>query len=579
MFNNEMVLEILYVILIGGGLILGFEVNTLFFLLLFVAIILIFIINNYKKTAKIKEIKEKIEEQWGKEHVEKRNFEFIKKLYDILLLDSRNSSNIDDITWRDLDMDFVFGKLDHTMSNPGQQYLYNLLRNPVYDKKELEGRSKIINNFMKNNDFAKRIQLYLHFLGKDPKEDVTEFLWNGIKITSNPVLLYKLLVFLLIISPLIIIFVNPGAGIFMLMLLLISNSMIYSSTKYKIYSEMMTFKYVLKLISCAKNIIKESDGNPEFDIERLKDLYNNTKIIRRNLNYLDYLSNSTGVADNLGITGFFSIIFLMEPIGFYEAANLINKHLKDLQELYIEIGKIDTYIALASYRASLKYCTEPQLTKSDVRFIKAEDIYHPLLKDPVPNSIEVRDRGILITGSNASGKSTFLKTIGINAIFAHTFYTVLAKSYSSNYFKILTSIGTLDNIIGGDSYFMVEAKSLKRIIDVIDDNVTVLCILDEIFRGTNTIERISAANEVLKYMIRRNCLVVAATHDIELTRLAADYYDNYHFEEEVNDKDIKFNYILKEGPSKSRNAIKILKLLGYPEEIYKNALDNTQKIL
>jgi len=80
-------------------------------------------------------------------------------------------------------------------------------------------------------------------------------------------------------------------------------------------------------------------------------------------------------------------------------------------------------------------------------------------------------------------------------------------------------------------------------------------------------------------MIRRNCLVVAATHDIELTRLAADYYDNYHFEEEVNDKDIKFNYILKEGPSKSRNAIKILKLLGYPEEIYKNALDNTQKIL
>src|SRR5690606_11610004 len=145
--------------------------------------------------------------------------------------------------------------------------------------------------------------------------------------------------------------------------------------------------------------------------------------------------------------------------------------------------------------------------------------------------------GALVTGSNASGKSTFLRTIGINSIFSQTLYLALAKSFSSSYFKLLTSIGTTDNIVEGDSYFMAEAKSLKRILDILDPNQPVLCILDEIFRGTNTAERISAAKEALNYMIERNCCVVAATHDLELTNLVNERYRNYHFREIIEEKD------------------------------------------
>lgn len=126
---------------------------------------------------------------------------------------------------------------------------------------------------------------------------------------------------------------------------------------------------------------------------------------------------------------------------------------------------------------------------------------------------------------------------------------------------------------------MAEAKSLKRILDILDPNQPVLCILDEIFRGTNTAERISAAKEALNYMIDRNSCVIAATHDLELTSLVNDRYDNYHFRETIEENDIKFDYILREGPCTTRNAIAILRYLGYPEELYEKAMHGAERYL
>lgn len=124
---------------------------------------------------------------------------------------------------------------------------------------------------------------------------------------------------------------------------------------------------------------------------------------------------------------------------------------------------------------------------------------------------------------------------------------------------------------------MTEAKSLKRILDVLNEHQPVLCILDEIFRGTNTIERINAAREVLNYMIDRNSLVVAATHDLELTTMVNDRFDNYHFQEDIKENDIEFDYILRKGPATSRNAIAILRYLDYPKEIHENADKEVEK--
>ena len=195
-------------------------------------------------------------------------------------------------------------------------------------------------------------------------------------------------------------------------------------------------------------------------------------------------------------------------------------------------------------------------------------MFHPLLTDPVKNSISV-SKGVLLTGSNASGKSTFLKSAAICQIFAQTIYTCPAQDYRTDFFKVISSMALTDNLLNNESYFIVEIKSLKRIFDELGD-VPVLCFVDEVLRGTNTKERIAASTVILKSLSQKNAFVFAATHDIELTELLSEYMENYHFSETVTDT-VTFDYKIKKGPSVSRNAIKLLDMYGFGKEIVKEA--------
>ena len=129
-----------------------------------------------------------------------------------------------------------------------------------------------------------------------------------------------------------------------------------------------------------------------------------------------------------------------------------------------------------------------------------------------------------------------------------------------------------DDLGGKNSYYIVEIKALKRILTAAEQTgCPVLCFIDEVLRGTNTVERIAASSEILKYLKDKNVLCFAATHDIELTAILSGCYDNYHFQEEVTDSDVSFNFKLFKGPATTRNAIKLLKMIGYDASIIKGA--------
>ena len=190
------------------------------------------------------------------------------------------------------------------------------------------------------------------------------------------------------------------------------------------------------------------------------------------------------------------------------------------------------------------------------------------------------ERGVLLTGSNASGKSTFLKTTAINAILAQTVHTCLADRYSGGLYRIMSSMALRDDLAGGDSYYIVEIKSLKRILNYsADSGRPVLCFVDEVLRGTNTVERIAASTQILKSLAGKNVLCFAATHDIELTHLLEAYYNNYHFEEEIKEEDVVFNYRLKKGRATTRNAIRLLGVMGYEESIIEEAEKQAERFL
>lgn len=201
----------------------------------------------------------------------------------------------------------------------------------------------------------------------------------------------------------------------------------------------------------------------------------------------------------------------------------------------------------------------------------AEGLYHPLLKKPVANDMNTTDC-VLITGSNASGKSTFLRTAAINVLLAQTVHTCMAKAFAAPCYRMYTSISISDDLLNGESTYVVEIRALKRIIDAAEVKGTpVIAFTDEILRGTNTVERIAAAAQILKYLKEEGVFCFAATHDVELTVLLQKEYHNYHFTEVVENGEVIFPYQLKEGRVRSRNAIRLLAGMGYDKKITETA--------
>ena len=174
---------------------------------------------------------------------------------------------------------------------------------------------------------------------------------------------------------------------------------------------------------------------------------------------------------------------------------------------------------------------------------------------------------ILIAGPSGCGKSTFLKTIGLNVLLAQTIHTCTAKNFRLPLCRLYTSLSLKDSLFKQESYYMAEIKAIKRILDSAAGGGQVVCMVDEVLRGTNTRERIAASAQILLKMYRMGILCLAATHDRELTEILEGEYENYHFQEELAGGDVKFSYRLKSGRADSSNAIGLLEELGYGSEV------------
>ena len=302
---------------------------------------------------------------------------------------------------------------------------------------------------------------------------------------------------------------------------------------------------------------------------RLRICFGKIKRIERKTHYL--FQAKTGALSDVLIE-YVKIALLQEPIAYEYLRKAISERRSELKEAYDIIGLIDGMISVASYRACIPIHTIPRLDKyPDVaRHLEFVDIRHPLISNPVPNSLRM-NQPVLITGSNASGKSTLLKAIAINAIFAQTICTCLAREDSSSMYAMFSSMALRDSVIHGESYFIVEIKSIKRILDYLNDEVPCLCLIDEVLRGTNTVERIAASSQVLAYLARHNCSCLAASHDVELTYILEKLYRSVHFQEVISNEEIIFDYKLYDGRATSTNAIKLLSLIGYSNAIVHEA--------
>ncbi len=478
---------------------------------------------------------------------------------------------IDDITWNDLNMDEIFKKMNFTYSAAGEEYLYYVLRRPCMEDKELLHREEIIRFFQEHADERVAYQVMYHRLGRTGKFSIYDYLdyLDGLGRRSN--MPHYLALILLAVS-IGVLFTDVAFGILMLVCVLAFNNVSYFKVKGEIDPYIVSFAYVFRLLDAVKNLkskVRKTESLKE-EFEILRKSSASMGGFKRGSFILMSSGRMSGSGNPLDmLLDFIRMGFHLDLIKFNQMLSETRKHVSDIDSMITTLGKIEAMIAIGEYRASLEEYCIPEF--ADKRGLHAEELYHPLIDEPVKNTIATSS-SVLITGSNASGKSTFLKTVAINSLFAQTIHTCLAKRYETPIFRMVSSMSLKDDVQGGDSYYMVEIKSIKRILDLtLSGEAPVLCFVDEVLRGTNTVERIAASTQILKSLRRNNCICFAATHDIELTHLLEGIFDNYHFSEKIEENDISFTYKIMEGRASSRNAIKLLGIMGYEPAIIAEA--------
>lgn len=504
-------------------------------------------------------------------------FEKIKSYY----LRHREDGQIDDITWNDLGMDDIFKRMNYTLSASGEEYLYYKLRTLWQDVGSAERFERAVNAFGEHPDERVRFQFRMSQLGYTGKYSLYDYIENldylGARSSRKDIFCD-----LLFLPFIVLLWIQFPIGVAGIVGLMVYNIVSYFKEKGEIDPYITSFAYIIRLLNVCGELEKLQLADCAEELAEIRRTGRILRPLRKNSFWVMSAGNSRAGAasgDILSvILDYIRMVFHVDLIRFNGMLHFLREHIGDADRLISNVGYLETAVAVWIFRQSLKngWCS-PVFDRQEK--ISLAGAYHPLLEQPVKNSVTA-ERGILITGSNASGKSTFLKTVAINAILAQTIHTCTAEGYHASFFHVYSSMALRDDIGSGESYYIVEIKALKRILDAaVSGERPVLCFVDEVLRGTNTVERIAASTQILKSLGGSGILCFAATHDIELTALLKDVYDNYHFEEEIKDGDISFPYTLQKGKATTRNAIKLLELMGYDDRIIRRAFVQAERFL
>lgn len=545
--------------------------------LIFALIIYVMVRGSMEEKRNIKRYEAELREKYGefpdKEYKEE-DLENITRLF----AHRHKDYFIDDITWNDLNMNGIFALMDHTQSSSGEEYLYNMLRTPRLKKEDFTELEKHISFLQNAEDKRVAVQMKLYALGKSGKYSIFDYIeyLNNIGDCSNKKHIFMLFA---LIASVGMFFVDVVIGVFAFLIVVAVNMTTYLREKNNIQPYLCSFSYIMRLLQCGDGILAvELDAMSEYSREMEKKIAKLAPV-RRNYGVVSSMNTSSGNPLEV-VADYFNMLTHIDIMRFNRMVRLVKEHKEEIYELVESIGYIDAVISIGAFRESLETYCVPEFEEGKDVSLCIKDGYHPSIKEPVVNSFEQK-RGMLVTGSNASGKSTFLKMTAINAILAQTIHTCAASSYRGGLYKIYSSMALRDDLMAGDSYYIVEIKALKRIMDATEEKSEspLMCFVDEVLRGTNTVERIAASAQIMDSLACKGVYCFAATHDIELTHLLADKYDNYHFEEEVKDGDVLFSYRLLEGRAQTRNAIKLLKVIGFSDEITEHAEDRAQRFI
>ena len=519
-----------------------------------IGLVMVIVLTNYMSMIRLRK---RLAKAWDGERF------FIKKdteesLVDGMLLASTiqpTDSQVDDQTWYDLALHKVFDQLNYTQSSIGAEALYQKMRlltfQPDDSLRELE------EFFERQPDLRLRVQVIMNQLGKKNHNMARSIVANPGNQDSR---IYLSLYIFLACLPVLSLFFLPFFKIqaFSVLIASVTFNIIFSSIRN--WSNKMRLdqvSYLVRIFASAEKLSRLALPKQEA-LKQAVQPFKKTKVIS------SILQSPTGSSEMEIILIYLNFLFLIPQIAQVYIYNQVKSYQKEAQETINLLGEMEVAISLLRHKRDFELICQPHFSKEGG--IRGKSLYHPLIANPVVNDVSF-EKNMVISGDNASGKSTYLKMVAINCILAQGLGFAYGESFELPYGHVMTSMDVSDDIEVGDSYFITESKTILRMIENLKKPGFHYFFIDELFKGTNTIERIGAGLGIVRWLSGRNCLYMISSHDIELVVASGAVNDNYHFDSRYVDGKIVFDYHIKQGSAVTKNAVNTLKSLHFPSEI------------
>lgn len=489
---------------------------------------------------------------------------------------------VDDDVCKDIDLDDVFGYCNRCITPIGEVMLYDRFRQMKRSSRIADDEDDI-SQIIKDEYFRRRIESALGAVNQKKGISVSSLLNMSVKIGRWHRFSWLVPLLELALLVLTLIYLSPAAAIFLAVAILTVNVCLHYANKSYVDQHIRPLMQLGRLREAS---VKLSESDRYNDLQEVDLSIRSLTGLSRRLRIfsLNGILESDFMAMFYIVIELVKILFCIEPIMTYAILKKMDDVSKDSRTLFEYVGGWDVLYSIASFRTWMDSCgfvwSSPAFVQQR-KTLNADRIYHPLIKDCVPNSIRM-DKSVIITGSNMSGKSSFLRTLAVNIVSSYALNMSFSYAMSLPECRLHSVLSVSDNLDEGRSYYMSEVLRIRSIIDrcsAADDDVTDFVFIDEIFKGTNTVERISIADAVIRYLSSlENTVAVVSTHDIELARGLESTLDTYHFNETIDSERISFSYTLIPGVVYTRNAISLLRLCGYPQSILDKAEENAGKI-
>ena len=452
----------------------------------------------------------------------------------------------------------LFQYLNVSKTPYGKKYLSDSLKNIQFD--DLSLRQEAVLELSNNLDLALDIEAASKFYYNQNKKCNSivslEELGNKImnKVSIKPFFMVLVIVGIINLLTLTVLSLTKVIDFRFILLGLIINLIISFLLRQTMYDSLDIIFDIDLTIDSYKEFLNITNYN--VDAKLLKEYYSFINKNKLAINSFKKKSSIINSRRNIIVSILGNGLFVFDYFCIRLYMGWQKKYSLDILEYIKAIGRIEELNSLAVIGRVKEDICMPTIGLN----LEFEDLKHPLIPSNkvVGNSFKL-DGLDIITGSNMSGKTTFMRTIGVIMILFNAGTFVNGKNFSSKYMKIFTSMRATDDICEGISTFYAEILRIKNMLEYVKTNEDMLVLIDEIFKGTNTIDRLIGAKGVIKHLSNKNVYGIIATHDNEL---CASVAKNYHFEEAYDNDNITFDYKIKEGIAETTNAKHLMRLAG-----------------